>query len=283
MPDWSYQTLFRPLLFRMPARAARKLTLSLFGAVGRMPWGSFVIRTLGHQEPSPLLETGWSKTPVGLAGTVDPTGIARRGLAQLGFGFVEIGPVTVAPIVSDSPILVDADKNRIYYPEPLENDGAAAVAIRLSSPGHAIPQYVRIAAMPGSSADAAELQLVQLAESLTNAGAAGFYVDSNDARLLRSLAAWMQSREPGHRRPLFLTLSPNLPEIEVIQILGELDLTAWRGVVIGGGAFDSTEHSDYVLGLIRIIRGIVPKDWIVKAASGVEEPSDAVAFAEAGV
>lgn len=282
MPDWSYQTLFRPLLFRMPARAARKSTLSLFGTVGRMPWGSFVIKTLGHQEPSPLLETGWSKTPVGLAGTVDPSGIARRGLAQLGFGFFEIGPVTVEPIRTDSPIIVDADKERIYYLEPLENDGAASVAERLASPGHKLPQYVRIAAMPGSSADEAERQLVQLAESLTNAGAAGFYADSNDVQLLRSVAAWMQSREPEHRRPLFLTFPPNLAESAAVQILGELSLTDWRGVVIGGDASDSAEHSDNVLRLIRLVRGIVPENWIVKAASGVREPSDAVAFMEAG-
>ncbi len=282
VPDWSYQTLFRPLLLRMPARAARKLTLSLFGTVGRMPWGSLVIKTLGHQESSPLLETGWSKTPVGLAGTVDPSGIARRGLAQLGFGFVEIGPVTVEPIRSRSPIVVDASHERIDYPEPLENDGADAALRRLGSPGHTLPQYVRIAAMRDSSAEEAERQLVQLAESLTNAGADGFYVDSNDVRILRSIAAWMQSREPAHRRPLFLTIPPNLTETTVVQMIGELDLALWQGVVIGGATSDSAIDSDNVLGLIRIIRGIVPGSWIVIAASGVHEPSDAVAFMQAG-
>jgi len=282
VPDWSYQTLFRPLLFRMSARAARKLTLSLFGTVGRMPWGSFVIKTLGHQEPSPLLETGWSKTPVGLAGTVDPSGIARRGLAQLGFGFVEIGPVTIEPIRSHSPIVVDAPHERIYYPEPFENDGVAAALKRISSPGHRLPQYVRIAAKPDSSAEEAERQLVQLAESLTNAGAEGFYVESNDVMVLRYMAAWMQARESEHRRPLFLTVPPNLPETEIVQMLGELDLALWQGVVIGGATADSAEHSANVLSLTRIIRGIVPESWIVKAASGVHEPSDAVAFMEAG-
>ena len=50
MPDWSYQTLFRPVLFRLPARLSRALTLKSIGLLSRLPSGSFVIRTLGHME-----------------------------------------------------------------------------------------------------------------------------------------------------------------------------------------------------------------------------------------
>jgi dihydroorotate dehydrogenase len=92
MPDWSYRTLFRPILFRLPAHLARGLTLKSFGLLGKLPGGSFVIRTMGHMEKSPLLESQIGKVkikyPVGLSGGVDIHGSAQAALSQIGFGFL---------------------------------------------------------------------------------------------------------------------------------------------------------------------------------------------------
>lgn len=256
MPDWSYQTLFRPLLFRLPARLARQLTLSAFGAVGRMPGGAFVIQTLGHQEPHALLETGWSKAPVGLAGSVDPQGVARRGLSRLGFGFMEIGPVTVDPVCSDLPIELDVEREIIRYPHAYENDGVEEIAKRVAQPGHRLPQYVRIAPMPGASADEALEQLVRLAKTLAAAGAAGFYVDLAEdrrtadfytdpaedrrvperSRLLNAFAERMNAGRELFRKPLFLHVRPDEPVELFATMMTELDLDAWSGLVIGGAA-----------------------------------------------
>ncbi|MFD0673877.1 hypothetical protein [Cohnella sp. GCM10027633] len=300
MPDWSYQTLFRPLLFRMPARAARRATLAAFGAVGRMPWGAFVIKTLGHQEPSPLLETGWSPTPVGLSGTIDPKGTARRGLARLGFGFIEIGPVTAEPIACDRPIVIDKERERIDYPDALENDGAEAIVRRIAAPGHDLPQYVRVSPMPESTSDDAERQLVLMLDKLTTAGAAGFYVDvysgrhdrhPDASRLLSACAAWMQSQDNERRRPLFIFIPSEFPSTRMIELFDSLTLPDWRGIVIGGGlarddgsAQDGVFLRDGALALVRLARShpSAPEDWIVKAAAGAHEPADAIAFLEAG-
>lgn len=290
MPDWSYQTLFRPLLLRLPARVARKATLSAFGAVGRMPWGAFVIKTLGHQEPSPLLETGWSPTPVGLSGTIDPTGTARRGLARLGFGFIEIGPVTLEPIVSELPIIVDPNEQRIAYPDSLENDGVAAVARRIANPEHELPQYVRIAPMPGSSPEDAECQLVEMLDTLTTAGAAGFYIDVfsggdhhlTASRILSSCTEYMRSLNAERKLPLFLCLPPDMADTNITELLESLIVADWRGVVIGGGTQDDARLHGNVLRLIRLVRSHPETHWIVKASTGVHEPADAVALMNAG-
>ncbi|MFZ5814352.1 MAG: hypothetical protein ACOY93_03510 [Bacillota bacterium] len=37
MPDWSYQTLFRPALFALPAPLARDLAFGLMGGWRRCP------------------------------------------------------------------------------------------------------------------------------------------------------------------------------------------------------------------------------------------------------
>ncbi|RIE01889.1 hypothetical protein D3H35_14000 [Cohnella faecalis] len=218
VPDWSYRTLFRPLLFRLPARAARSLALGLFGAVGRMPGGAVVIKTLGHQEPSPLLETGWSATPVGLSGIVDPAGVARRGLARLGFGFMEIGPVTALPVESRQPIGLDAAAEQLWFPEPYENEGFNRVMAKLANPGHSLPQYVRVAPMPGLEPERTEPLTLLMMQELIFAGAAGFYVDAlppgwdleSSGRALSGVADWMEQREAELRRPLFLHVAPDI-------------------------------------------------------------------------
>ena len=48
MPDWSYRTVLRPLLFRLSPSSARDLSLTLMGTLGRSPWGPAVIDFMGH-------------------------------------------------------------------------------------------------------------------------------------------------------------------------------------------------------------------------------------------
>src|SRR5207248_8665625 len=102
MPDWSYRTVFRPLLFRLPARTARDLALGVMGALARLPGGSLVIDFLGHMRPDerlarPLLGVKFP-SPVGLGGDLDVNCAAPRALARFGVGFVEVGPVMANPV-----------------------------------------------------------------------------------------------------------------------------------------------------------------------------------------
>ncbi len=254
MPDWSYHTLFRPLLFRLPARASRSLTLHAIGAVGRMPGGSFVIRTLGHMEPSPLLErsAGGLKlpTPVGLSGAADPRGTAHRALAQLGFGFIEIGPVTVHEIRCDEPIVHDIARETIHSPSYFENEGAVRVAGRIAEPGHRLPQWIRIAPMPDAAPEEAELQLGEMMSLLAAAGAAGFYVDIASSasrpweevmRIKERMPALIKER-CGTAVPAFLYVPPDLADDKLEELLRPCEADTfsggliWRGAVIGEAA-----------------------------------------------
>ncbi|HLN65273.1 MAG TPA: hypothetical protein VK464_27445, partial [Symbiobacteriaceae bacterium] len=76
MPDWSYQTVFRPLLFRFGAPRARDLTLGTMGALSRLPLGPQLIELLGHMAPPPGLDVDLQglrfPTPVGLDAGLDP-------------------------------------------------------------------------------------------------------------------------------------------------------------------------------------------------------------------
>jgi len=55
MPDWSYQTIFRPVILRLGPVAGRMLALGAIGRLSRLPLGRRVIQLLGHMRPDPRL------------------------------------------------------------------------------------------------------------------------------------------------------------------------------------------------------------------------------------
>lgn len=60
MPDWTYHTIFKPALTRMPYRAAEKLVFGSMGILARTPPGRLLVRMMGHGSPSAamLVERG---------------------------------------------------------------------------------------------------------------------------------------------------------------------------------------------------------------------------------
>ncbi|MBI1901086.1 MAG: dihydroorotate dehydrogenase [Planctomycetia bacterium] len=99
MPDWSYRTVLKPLLFLLPAQAARGFALGAMGTLARLPLGGRVIDFLGHMRPADALRRELLGTtlasPVGLGCGLDVHAVALRALARFGFGFLEVGPVTI--------------------------------------------------------------------------------------------------------------------------------------------------------------------------------------------
>ncbi len=99
MPDWSYHTLFQPLLLRLPVALARSIALGGIGSLAKRPGGGRVIDFFGHMAPDTALgfEKGGLKFPsrVGLGHLLDPTGSALAALARFGFGCIEVGPLEI--------------------------------------------------------------------------------------------------------------------------------------------------------------------------------------------
>ncbi|MCG7656845.1 quinone-dependent dihydroorotate dehydrogenase [Wielerella bovis] len=86
-----YETLIRPLLFKLEPEQAHHLTIQLLHTVGGM-----MPRVNPHSKPTSLMGLHLPN-PVGLAAGLDKNGEAIDGLAALGFGFIEVGTVTPRP------------------------------------------------------------------------------------------------------------------------------------------------------------------------------------------
>lgn len=132
-----YRTLLRPLLFRLPPETAHELALHALsnGAAARA-----LRRVLGSGEGrshfGELRRFGLKfKNPVGLAAGFDKNGVALRGLAALGFGFIEAGTVTnLAQPGNPRPRLFRLPLDRaLVNRQGFNNEGADALARRIES------------------------------------------------------------------------------------------------------------------------------------------------------
>ncbi|HEV7671287.1 MAG TPA: quinone-dependent dihydroorotate dehydrogenase [Thermoanaerobaculia bacterium] len=92
--------LLRPLLFCLDAETGHEVGLAALRAAQTLPgWTALGVRrsrAADSRLARPLLGTTFPN-PIGLAAGFDKDGRAVRGLAALGFGFVEIGTVTPLP------------------------------------------------------------------------------------------------------------------------------------------------------------------------------------------
>ncbi|OCT15884.1 hypothetical protein A8709_09675 [Paenibacillus pectinilyticus] len=300
MPDWSYHSIFKPLLFRLSGRTARDLTLQAIGGLSRIPGGTFVIRTMGHMELSPLLAGELAGVPiacpVGLSGGLDPHGTAHKALAQFGLGFIELGPVTVRAVDSHASIIRMADEEAIVYPDGYVNDGADAIVARLrKGTGHRLPHFVRLRPMPGSSPREALEEQRELLLALAPY-AAGFTLDG----LAEGWPAAMALAYLAEVRQLAHTAAPGKPVllyVPQLTPLGELreivdTARSFSGVVLGDAQREPGTRRERVgggaavlsaqLSMVCALREALGERSTIVAAGGVHQPQDALALLEAG-
>jgi dihydroorotate dehydrogenase len=131
-----YRLLYRVVLRRVPAETAHLLAFGLISGVARVPGAAWLLgRWLGPRDPVLRVRALGLEFPgpLGLAAGFDKDARGTRGLAALGFGFVEVGTVTArAQPGNPRPRMfrLTADRalvNRMGF----NNLGAAAAADRL--------------------------------------------------------------------------------------------------------------------------------------------------------
>ncbi|MCM3246082.1 hypothetical protein M3598_25460 [Cytobacillus oceanisediminis] len=297
MPDWSYRTIFRPLLFNLPAELSRDLTLQTFGLLGKLPFGSFIIRTMGHMEMSPILQGKLDnvhiKYPVGLSGGIDPHVKAHKAISEIGFGFMEVGPVTLNKINCEQPILRDKEKEAIIYPDSYANDGVDKVLERLKAEGAKLPLMFRLRHSSGSNSKEVFEEICTLSEKVSGY-ASGYYLDILDdlrsmdetITLCRRLIHFFRSRQ--EKKPVFLYIPLDLPSYELTALLHSTPLKGFSGFVIGDSIQTSRGQEvgkagkNFSIEKIAFIRKHCGKEKTVIASSGVHEPLDALDLIETG-
>jgi dihydroorotate dehydrogenase len=152
-------SLIRKLLFLLDAEDAHEFTVRQMMALQEIP---IVLRAIERYCAPPanarreVMGLNFP-SPIGIAAGFDKNGLMMAMLAALGFGFVEVGTVTLRPQPGNP-------RPRLFrYPEHkalinrlgFNNDGADAVAARLKSWPRTIPLFVNIGKNRDVSIDAA--------------------------------------------------------------------------------------------------------------------------------
>jgi len=152
-------SLIRKLLFQLDAEDAHELAVRQMIALQRIP---IVLRAIERFCAPPVtarreLMGMTFRSPLGIAAGFDKNGLLMPMLAALGFGFVEVGTVTLRPQPGNPrPRLFRYPKSRALINRlGFNNDGADAVVERLKSWIPTVPLFVNIGKNRDVAIDAA--------------------------------------------------------------------------------------------------------------------------------
>jgi dihydroorotate dehydrogenase len=295
MPDWTYQTLFRPLLFRLPAARARALTLGALQRLGANRLGPPLIALLGHTRPAPSLARrhfGLTfPSPMLIGAELAGNERALGALSRFGVGAVEVGPVALA----GDPAAAHVERRPQDYMIRVHGNGVtpvAAIEVQLtrarSTPARVA---VRLAHCPGTSAAAAAAERVAMIRRLAplielftlEPPPAAWDDEAWAAHLAMVLAA---ARSCG--RPLVVGVAAGSTEAELEQRVAPAVAAGVAGVLVcgrieaaGEAVLGAPAHAP-ALTVVRILRARWGATLPVIAGGTGPEPGDALALLDAG-
>ena len=237
-------SILRRFLFSLPPETAHRLTLSALRFYGHLAQSP-------RSEPPIVLAGIEFASRVGLAAGLDKDAIAVRGLAALGFGFIEVGTVTPEPqsgnpqprlfrLVEDHALI-----NRMGF----NNRGAQAIAdqLRRAKPhlkvpigvnigknrttpiSHAVHDYRSCMTLVYPHADYLTVNL----SSPNTPGLRDLQSEVEARRLLGALVEHRAVLAEEHRRtvPLFVKVAPDLDTEGLQEIAGVIVEVGCEGII----------------------------------------------------
>jgi dihydroorotate dehydrogenase len=312
-----YRLLYRIVLRRVPAEAAHLAAFGLirvFGWVARVPGAAWLLgRWLGPRDPVLRVRALGLEFPgpLGLAAGFDKDARGTRGLAALGFGFVEVGTVTArAQPGNPRPRMfrLTADRalvNRMGF----NNDGAAAAAARLGrarggpvvgvniGKTRAVPDADAAADYAASArAVAAVADYVVVNVSSPNTpGLRDLQAADRLRPVLVAVRAALDAAAPRRRVPLLVKIAPDLADADVDAVadlaleLGLDGIIATNTTVsrdglaspaaevaaAGAGGLSGPPLRARSLAVLRRLHARAGDRLVLIAAGGIETPDDA--------
>jgi dihydroorotate dehydrogenase len=312
-----YRLLYRVVLRRVPAEAAHRGAFWLIRAAGAVPPAAWLLRRwLGPRDPVLRVRAlGLSfPGPVGLAAGFDKDALGTRGLAALGFGFVEVGTVTARAqpgnprprmfrLTADGALV-----NRMGF----NNAGARAASARLArsrarrggpvvgvniGKTRAVPDAEAAADYAASArAVAAVADYVVVNVSSPNTpGLRDLQATDRLTPVLVAVRAALDASSGGRRVPLLVKIAPDLADADVDAVadlalgLGLDGIIATNTTVsrdglaspasvvaaAGAGGLSGRPLRGRSLAVLRRLRARAGDRLVLIAAGGIETPEDA--------
>ena len=294
MPDWSYQTVFRPVLTRLPFEVARGLVFGFFQRMTSVPGGGKVIDLLGHMPQDRRLRCEVAglelPSPVGLAAGIDVRGDAVDAVARFGFGLIEAGPVSLSGRHTYGQVILDRQRETLIDRGGVETIGLATIADRLATHQKRQPVVLRVV-VDAVDADSRRTSIRNILD------ATGDHVDAYSLQLPPDCSADLQQqladcvtafRDAGCEVPLFLCVTTELVVDTGRELVASVSHAGVAGLLLDGSLTTSDGGRergaacfDQTLAATQALRAADPKLAIL-TTGGVHEPRQAVEALDAG-
>lgn len=220
--------LARKLLFKLDPEAAHEWTTSQIEHLQRIPLALKIIGRTCNPKTQPRNLFGQTfPTPIGIAGGFDKNATMMPFLAALGFGFLEVGTVTLRPQPGNP-------KPRIFrLPEQkalinrmgFNNDGADAIATRLQAWERTVPVFVNVGKNRDVSIEGAVEAYVECYRRVaSHADAAVLNLSSPNTPGLRDLQrpehleALLDAVRSVKVGPVLIKIAPDLDDTQIAEI-----------------------------------------------------------------
>ncbi len=321
-----YTWAFDAVIHRMDPERAHRWGLGAVALAGRVAPARGLLRaTVGHQDSSAaggeggrVPDRGWRlgqrQVPgrLGLAAGMDKDAAAVLGMAALGFGFVEIGTVTPRPQPgNDRPRMWRVlDERAIRNTMGFNNAGASAVArqlrhLRASRVGRAAVVGVNIGknkttplaraaddywACARVVAPWADFVVVNVSSPNTP-GLRDLQAVGHLRPILEAARRGCQQGAPDRRVPLFVKISPDLSDGDIVEVVALTRELGLEGVVatnttvqhdLGDGGVSGPPLFPRALEVVRLVDAHLGDDQTLIATGGIDSPDRARQMFDAG-
>jgi dihydroorotate dehydrogenase len=314
-----YKLLIRPLLFKLEAEKAHKVTFGLLKAAGKMPGFLHVAGRIFKFKHPNLERTVAGLTflnPVGLAAGFDKDGKAFHELGAFGFGFIEVGTVTPeAQSGNPKPRLFRLiDDRAIINRMGFNNEGVEALKVRLKNR----PKNLIVGGNIGKNKSTANENAVSdyltcfeelfpwvdyFAVNISSPNTPGLRELQEKEPLLKLLGAISdknhKTRSP---KPVFLKIAPDLSDPQLDEIIEIVKETKLSGMIIsnttisreplitdpsvvtalGAGGLSGAPLFERSTAVLRYVVKISGKAFAIIASGGIESGEDAAVKLKAG-
>jgi dihydroorotate dehydrogenase len=303
MPDWFYRTVSQPVLFRMSAQRAQAFALGFMGRLSRLPLGPAVIDFMGHMRADERLRQSFLnidfETSVGLGPWLDTRAVALPALARFGFGFLEVGPVTVEGKRAARPVERFEEAQALWFSDPPESLALTEITTRLAEATRTgLPLIVRLGYTGGAKLEQINNESVQLIHrlapyahlfslsTLAVALADGWAIEQWEAHVCAVLEAAQAASTP---RPVLLCVEADLEHKSIAPLIKSALGAGISGVVVDGsvaakrdGRWVGLPAREPTLSQVSDLRERWGNDLLIIASGGIHEPEDALALRSAG-
>ncbi|WP_088041084.1 dihydroorotate dehydrogenase [Bacillus sp. EAC] len=266
MPDWSYHTLFKPILSNFSSSNSREFIHKGMNTVTRIPFGKKMIRFLGHFETNQKLKQevfDFSvKNPIGLSSLIDPFLSGTNAFMNLGFGIIEIGPFSTNPSTETLIPMIDLKNDQVIKYEQVKTLHLDAAIKKLSKIDKSVPISVRVIG---------NLNEFQMIESKIAPFVDIFVIDY-------SLYNEIYKHQFIPKKPICLSVQP----YELESVVSSINNISYESILIEENPLNS--HEENKKGLLHFINLLKHTSYKgpIFTKGGIIEPIDAIEILDAG-